>query len=1035
MATQEKTWNVANRLHSLKDSDNPEVNHIIAGADEIYDDEKGAKQSDINAQTETALADRYTKAETYSQQELNSLITTPDVSHVSVVATSGTTAVTDVLPATGTADTIYRIGNWDGTQYDPTVYSLYAWNGTAYVCLAVRSFVGEVYDISANHPDGQGNPTPYADLAAALGSYGENIPADIRRGGMSIKFIQGTVQSSDNKYVQWMLNSNTFTTTLSKWEYVGSEYVDVDVIFTQGLTFFLKKSGTNVIVNFNSAFYLMLNALKYATVNDLTEYTIASEQKLCYDLSNNTLVVTSITTRNFKCVTLFENILGVLSSPIPLFANEIARMLSIKDNNYYAKAIQPINSWTVIGRNVKAGSIIRFFVESRPEGLNSIAIAKGTGWTSANIKHQVNLNNIDLNKVQEYTLNEDVEVLYLLCYESNYVNGSRILFSIIHPKFDTFSDISYLKANSVTMPEVALSKHFSLNIENDSQVIDYVSSCIKSNGNDFGTNYCEVHDGDNGGGYFVYLLEDVSSNIRKVKVQFNYKTNHQNAYAAVYAFKNLNFIGTAVKLKLNGNNEVNTAVLERVFTDSERQNITSVKVYVGVSADANRVFPAGYKCAVTNLFQVLDGYAIPHAANPATTVITVAPSGGDFTSIRSAIESISDNSEIKRYEIHVKPGTYNEMDILTKDYVDVIGEDINQCIVITNGLSTENSPSNYHIGGSQYSNVPINTIPKAWKHQWVHMANATVSNLTCIAEQTKYVVHQDTIGTPYTATFKNCRFIKRENYNDSSSIWDKVLLNIIGIGAYGGQFQIYDSCEFRLEVDNLPQYPNVSDADVIPSAVFFHNWNNKTRPCGLTLKDCNIYGTNIVNLSELGSNQDDIVTLDNVKVDSKQFGCVMSSNANYYTDAQGERVTDPLLIPYNIKVKANCDLNFILYKDRPLGYNTMCSPDCMKFVYVDSALKGQPISLGTSEGYYTHTVPSTLDNEYGIACADATNEYIFVSTGKKVMALCTAGTYTIGGNVYYYNGKFTSEVHDNPIAVSMKKATITTDTILELLRL
>lgn len=57
MATQEKTWNVANRLHSLKDSDNPEVNHIIAGADEIYDDAKELKQSEHNAQTDDRLSE------------------------------------------------------------------------------------------------------------------------------------------------------------------------------------------------------------------------------------------------------------------------------------------------------------------------------------------------------------------------------------------------------------------------------------------------------------------------------------------------------------------------------------------------------------------------------------------------------------------------------------------------------------------------------------------------------------------------------------------------------------------------------------------------------------------------------------------------------------------------------------------------------------------------------------------------------------------------------------------------------------------
>lgn len=223
MATQEKTWNVANRLHSLKDSDKPEVNHIIAGADEIYDDAKGEKQSNINAQADAALADRYTKAETYSKEQLNELITTPDVNYVSVVATNATTAVTDILPATGEANTIYRVGNWDGTQYDSTMYALYAWNGSAYVCLAVRSSVGEVYDVSVNHPDGQGNPTPYADLTAALGTSGANIPAGIRRGGMSIKFIQGTAQSSDNKYIQARCMAQNFTTDVTQWQGVDDE--------------------------------------------------------------------------------------------------------------------------------------------------------------------------------------------------------------------------------------------------------------------------------------------------------------------------------------------------------------------------------------------------------------------------------------------------------------------------------------------------------------------------------------------------------------------------------------------------------------------------------------------------------------------------------------------------------------------------------------------------------------------------------------------------------------------------------------------
>lgn len=182
---------------------------VSVEAQEIKDLLLDKSQQEVNADVQTELGDRYTKEETYSKEQLDSLITSPDVSYVTVVATDQTTDVTDLLPATGADDTIYRVGNWDGTQYDTTVFSLYAWDGTDYVCLAVRSFVGEVYDISANHPDGQGNPTTYADLTAALGTDGANVPSGIRRGGMSIKFIQ----TSDNNYVQYRYMLNDVTTT------------------------------------------------------------------------------------------------------------------------------------------------------------------------------------------------------------------------------------------------------------------------------------------------------------------------------------------------------------------------------------------------------------------------------------------------------------------------------------------------------------------------------------------------------------------------------------------------------------------------------------------------------------------------------------------------------------------------------------------------------------------------------------------------------------------------------------------------------
>ena len=70
-----------------------------------------------------------------------------------------------------------------------------------------------VYDISEAN-----NGTTYANLAAALNN-GNNIPASIRKGGISIKFIQ----SSDNKYVQYRLMAQAFSTTVSDWQGVDDE--------------------------------------------------------------------------------------------------------------------------------------------------------------------------------------------------------------------------------------------------------------------------------------------------------------------------------------------------------------------------------------------------------------------------------------------------------------------------------------------------------------------------------------------------------------------------------------------------------------------------------------------------------------------------------------------------------------------------------------------------------------------------------------------------------------------------------------------
>ena len=87
---------------------------------------------------------------------------------------------------------------------------------------AVEAYVDSLgaFDISAYHATG-GVLAKYADLTAALGTNGANIPEALRKGGMSVKFVL----SSDNKYKRFNLIADEFTTDVTQWQGVDKELV------------------------------------------------------------------------------------------------------------------------------------------------------------------------------------------------------------------------------------------------------------------------------------------------------------------------------------------------------------------------------------------------------------------------------------------------------------------------------------------------------------------------------------------------------------------------------------------------------------------------------------------------------------------------------------------------------------------------------------------------------------------------------------------------------------------------------------------
>lgn len=88
-----------------------------------------------------------------------------------------------------------------------------------------------IYDVSARN-----NGAVFESLKSLLSSSNLNtlIPTSARRGGMAIRFIQGSEQSSDNNYIQFRCKSQLFSTNTEDWAFEGNdtlienpEYIEV----------------------------------------------------------------------------------------------------------------------------------------------------------------------------------------------------------------------------------------------------------------------------------------------------------------------------------------------------------------------------------------------------------------------------------------------------------------------------------------------------------------------------------------------------------------------------------------------------------------------------------------------------------------------------------------------------------------------------------------------------------------------------------------------------------------------------------------
>ena len=168
------------------------------------------------------------------------------------------------------------------------------------------------------------------------------------------------------------------------------------------------------------------------------------------------------------------------------------------------------------------------------------------------------------------------------------------------------------------------------------------------------------------------------------------------------------------------------------------------------------VYPANLSDADTLVFCV---YSMEQPRQP--HIITVDASGnGNFTSLRPALDSITDSDLINRYEIHIYPGVYNvledysEEEILSDGFVGpIVGEGVS-LVGVTAGR--ENIVLHGEMDPALYPSSKRNDVSTLNM-----ICSCEVRNLTVSAKYIRYAIHDDMGESRYqesTHTFIDCVF-------------------------------------------------------------------------------------------------------------------------------------------------------------------------------------------------------------------------------------------------------------------------------------
>lgn len=110
--------------------------------------------------------------------------------------------------------------------------------------------------------------------------------------------------------------------------------------------------------------------------------------------------------------------------------------------------------------------------------------------------------------------------------------------------------------------------------------------------------------------------------------------------------------------------------LNLMGVDSMGNPVTVSKSSIGATATIGDLSDVNTGVVSNGQFLTFDGANWVNTTNKLENVINVAKSGGDFTSVKEALDSITDSGPTQRYSVNIAAGIYTENNpIQTKEYV------------------------------------------------------------------------------------------------------------------------------------------------------------------------------------------------------------------------------------------------------------------------------------------------------------------------------------------------------------------------------